>query len=99
MNRRHFLAALAVIPTAALAEKDKCKPAKVFGKIQFVTSFPDFKVKEVDSFPDLRVQIVEAFPNKPGEWQIVDSVRDQLPGRFLKLFPFSFCGFRAGGAA
>ena len=49
---------------------------KIYGKIQFVTSFPDYKVQVVDSFPDLKVQKVQSFPNKPGKWQIVDSFPD-----------------------
>jgi hypothetical protein len=50
--------------------------AKIYGKIQFVTSFPDYKVKVVTSFPDLRVQIVNSFPDRPGKWQIVTSFPD-----------------------
>lgn len=50
--------------------------AKVKGKIQFVTSFPDYKVQVVDSFPDLKVKKVSSFPDDAGEWQIVDSFPD-----------------------
>jgi len=50
--------------------------SKIHGRIQFVTSFPDYKVQEVSSFPDLKVQVVESFPDKPGRWQIVDSFPD-----------------------
>jgi hypothetical protein len=76
LNRRGFIAALAMVPASALAGKPKADPSKVFGKIQFVTSFPDYKVQVVDSFPDLKVQIVSAFPDKPGKWQIVDAFPD-----------------------
>ena len=54
--------------------KDDLK--KIRGKIQFVTSFPDFKVQVVDSFADLHVKKVTSFPDDPGEWQIVDSFPD-----------------------
>jgi hypothetical protein len=46
------------------------------GKVQFVSSFPDFKIQYVTSFPDLNVKFVNSFPNKCGEWQIVESFPD-----------------------
>lgn len=54
------------------------KPGKcqLFGKIQFVQSFPDVKVQVVTAFPDIKVQIVNAFPDKPGKWQKVSSFPD-----------------------
>lgn len=55
---------------------DKPDVSKIFGKIQIVDSFPDYKVQVVDSFPDLKVQKVKSFPDKPGKWQIVDSFPD-----------------------
>ena len=57
----------------ASGKPDKCK---LYGKIQWVTSFPDVKVEVVDSFPDIKVMIVSAFPDGPGKWQIVDSFPD-----------------------
>jgi hypothetical protein len=51
----------------------KVDVAKVHGRIQYVNSFPDYKVQAVTSFADLHVQIVTSFPDKPGQWQIVDS--------------------------
>lgn len=67
--------------TASLvAEKEakgtKPPAARVYGRIQFVDSFPDFKVRQVNSFPDLRVKKVTSFPDGPGKWQIVDSFPD-----------------------
>ncbi|MDG1806447.1 MAG: hypothetical protein P8J91_06745 [Pirellulaceae bacterium] len=50
--------------------------SKIYGKIQIVKSFPDYKVQVVDSFPDLRVQVVTSFPNKAGKWQMVKSFPD-----------------------
>ncbi|MBL9157549.1 MAG: hypothetical protein JNJ70_08765 [Verrucomicrobiales bacterium] len=50
--------------------------AKVYGKIQFVSSFPDYKVQVVTSFPDLKVQKVSSFPDAVGKWQIVESFPD-----------------------
>lgn len=54
----------------------KVDVSKVHGRIQYVKSFPDYKVQAVTSFPDLKVQIVESFPTSPGQWQIVDSFPD-----------------------
>jgi hypothetical protein len=58
--------------------EDECtfNSIKLFGKIQFVESFPDLTVQVVESFPDLKVKIVESFPEDCGEWQIVDSFPD-----------------------
>ena len=58
--------------------KDDCtfNGLKLYGKIQFVDSFPDIKVQIVNSFPDLEVKIVDSFPDNCGEWQIVDSFPD-----------------------
>ena len=54
----------------------KVNVSKIHGRIQYVNSFPDYKVQAVTSFPDLRVQIVTSFPDKPGQWQIVESFPD-----------------------
>ena len=58
--------------------KDSCtiKGIQLYGKIQFVESFPDLTVQVVESFPDLKVKIVNSFPDDCGEWQIVDSFPD-----------------------
>jgi hypothetical protein len=40
----------------------KVDVSKIHGRIQYVNSFPDYKVQAVTSFPDLRVQIVTSFP-------------------------------------
>ena len=61
---------------SARARDKKVDVAKVHGRIQFVNSFPDYKVQAVTSFADLHVQIVTSFPDKPGQWQIVDSFPD-----------------------
>lgn len=49
---------------------------QLYGKIQFVETFPDLTVQVVESFPDLKVKIVESFPDECGKWQIVDSFPD-----------------------
>ena len=68
--------------------KDDCtfKGFKLYGKIQFVDSFPDIKIQIVDSFPDLEVKIVDSFADKCGEWQIVDSFPD-LKVQIVDSFP------------
>jgi hypothetical protein len=63
----------ALLPGSAAERPDV---ALIFGRIQFVTSFPDYKVKEVGSFADLHVQKVSSFPDRAGRWQIVDSFPD-----------------------
>lgn len=76
--KRDFLLLLAIatvmglvakgFPVAAVqAKSTKPDVAKIHGRIQFVTSFPDYKVKTVESFPDLKVEIVASFPDKPGQ--------------------------------
>ena len=58
--------------------EDECtfNGTQLFGKIQFVESFPDLTVQVVESFPDLKVKTVDSFPDDCGEWQIVDSFPD-----------------------
>lgn len=57
----------------AAGKPDKCR---LYGKIKWVTSFPDVKVKVVNSFPDIKVKLVSSFPDGPGKWQIVNSFPD-----------------------
>jgi hypothetical protein len=64
-----------LIVSVRAGEKKKSDPAAIYGRIQFVQSFPDYKVKAVTSFPDLKVKIVKSHPG-PREWQIVDSSPD-----------------------
>jgi hypothetical protein len=63
-----------------------CKGKKMYGKVQFVTSFPDIKVQVVNSFPDLKVQMVESFPDKCGKWQAVTSFPD-VKVQIVESFP------------
>lgn len=93
------LFALVLVAASAPATADRGKPdlARIRGKIQFVTNFPDYKVKVVDSFADLHVKIVEHFPDDPGEWQIVEhfpdyriQIVDSFPDftiRYVEHFP------------
>jgi len=50
--------------------------SRIYGRIQYVEHFPDYKVQVVDHFPDLRVQVVEHFPDGPGKWEIVEHFPD-----------------------
>ena len=54
----------------------KADVSKIYGKIMYVDSFPDYKVQIVNSFPNLKVQVVKSFPDKPGKWKIVNSFPD-----------------------
>lgn len=58
---------------------------KLYGKVKFVTSFPDIKIQFVKSFPDLKVKFVDSFADECGEWEIVESFPDikvQVVGSF-----------------
>lgn len=52
------------------------KDIKLYGKVEFVESFPDLTIEFVESFPDLRVQFVSSFPGNCGQWQKVSSFPD-----------------------
>ena len=58
--------------------EDECSfnEINLYGKIQFVESFPDLTIQVVESFPDLKVKIVDSFADDCGEWLIVDSFPD-----------------------
>ena len=49
---------------------------KLYGKVEFVESFPDIKIQFVDSFADIKVKFVDSFPDDCGEWQKVESFPD-----------------------
>ncbi len=72
--------------------------SKIYGRIQFVDTFPDYTIEEVDAFPDLRVQKVRAFADAAGKWQIVQSFPDfkiqkvRAFGDFKVQFVTSFPG-------
>jgi uncharacterized protein YlzI (FlbEa/FlbD family) len=70
------IALLALLCLGGRAGDKTIDVSKIHGRIQYVNSFPDYKVKAVTSFPDLRVQIVKSFPDKPGMWEIVESFPD-----------------------
>ena len=73
------------------------KGENVYGRIQWVESSPDYKVKVVNTFADLDVQIVTSFPDRMGRWQIVKSLPDykiqrvtsgeDFKIRFVNAFP------------
>lgn len=60
--------------------------SKIYGRIQFVDSFPDYTFKVVRSFEDLRVQKVNSFPTSCGKWKIVNSFPD-FKLKLVKSFP------------
>ncbi len=73
-----LIALLLMALAAPTASAGDARPdlARIRGKIQFVTNFPDYKVKIVESFADLHVKVVESFPDDAGEWQMVESFPD-----------------------
>lgn len=52
------------------------KGIALWGKVQFVTSFPDIKIQYVESFADIKVRFVTSFPDECGLWQITESFPD-----------------------
>lgn len=52
------------------------KGIKLWGKVQFVTSYPDIKIQYVESYPDIKVKYVTSYPDKCGLWQITESYPD-----------------------
>lgn len=60
----------------AMAGTKKPDLSRIYGKIQYVDAFPDYKIEVVTAFPDLKVQEVGSFPDAPGKWQIVTSFPD-----------------------
>ena len=69
--------ALAVDPVTHIeATPDTLDLSRIYGRIQYVEHFPDYKVQVVDNFPDLKVQVVEHFPDGPGKWEMVEHFPD-----------------------
>ena len=92
--KKIFLAASVLVISLSMAawsggkvsSSCKYKGKKLYGKVQVVNSFPDFKVKVVSSFPDLKVKKVSSFPDDCGEWQFVNSFPD-FKVQFVDSFP------------
>jgi len=83
LSRLPFLAVIIATLTLTLshvggANITPTKPdvKKIFGRIQYVTVFPDYKVEVVSALEDLRVQEVTALANSAGKWQIVTALPD-----------------------
>lgn len=74
------------VPMGKIGKSCTYKGKKLKGKVQVVTSFPDFKVQVVSSFPDLKVKKVSSFPDKCGKWKFVKSFPD-FKVQFVKSFP------------
>lgn len=72
--------------TGAIGSDCSFRGQKLWGKVQIVEHFPDFKVKKVDHFPDLNVALVEHFPDACGKWQIVEHFAD-FKVQFVESFP------------
>lgn len=78
MTRRAFHGSLWLSLCAADISPAMEKPnlEKLHGRVQWVNSFPDYKIKIVESSADLHVKLVTSFPDDPGEWQTVKSFPD-----------------------
>ena len=50
--------------------------SKIYGRIQYVDAFANYKVEVVSAFPDLRVEEVDAFADSAGKWEIVEAFPD-----------------------
>jgi hypothetical protein len=49
---------------------------RLWGRVRYVTSFPDVRVKVVTALPRLRVKEVTSFADSCGKWEIVDALPD-----------------------
>ena len=72
----HAPAALPLTNPETTAPTDTVDVSRIYGRIQLVEHFPDYKVQVVEHFPDLRVQVVEHFPDGPGKWKMVEHFPD-----------------------
>jgi len=72
--------------SADIAKDCTLDGAPLYGRVEIVEHFADFKVKVVDHFADLHVKTVEHFPDACGEWRIVDSAPD-FTVTFVDYFP------------
>lgn len=59
---------------------------RLWGKVQVVRHFPDFKVQVVSHFPDVKVQRVNHFPDRCGKWQFVSHFPD-FKIQYVSHFP------------
>lgn len=89
---RSFLAGVLLVSPAVCASAGHVgadctlKGKALYGRVQVVDVFPDFRVQVVNAFPDLRVQRVDVFPDRCGRWQFVDTFPD-FRIRFVDTFP------------
>jgi hypothetical protein len=72
-----------IIASACLFQADSpitadcmCKEIPLYGKVQVVNSFADFKVEVVTSFEDLKVEKVITTAFKCGQWEFVNTQPD-----------------------
>ena len=72
----HAPAAYPFTNAETTATSDTLDLSRIYGRIQYVEHFPDYKVQVVEHFPDLRVQVVEHFPDGPGKWEVVEHFPD-----------------------
>lgn len=57
------LASLLLTCTFCASAAPSVDVSKIYGNIQFVDHYPDYKVKVVDHYPDLKVQRVDHYPD------------------------------------
>jgi len=62
--------------SSELQRPGKVDVSKIYGRIEYVDAFADYKIEVVDAFPDLSVEEVNAFADSSGEWEIVQSNPD-----------------------
>lgn len=80
--------AAALGPATAAGKLKGCmlNGKQLFGKVQVVKSFPDFRVQVVENFADLNVQRVKSFPDSCGKWEWVNSFPD-FTIEYVEAFP------------
>lgn len=59
-----------------LQQPRKVDVSEIYGRIEYVDAFADYKIEIVDAFPNLYVEEVDAFADSSGEWEIVHANPD-----------------------
>lgn len=79
--KKFFIVILSLFTISFASDKPitpdcRCKGIPLYGRVQFVDTFEDFRIQFVDGLADIKVKFVDYKPSKCGEWQIVDGLAD-----------------------
>ncbi|HOK52331.1 MAG: hypothetical protein WHT29_07110 [Bacteroidales bacterium] len=71
-----LIVSMSFISDKPITSDCKCKGIPLYGRVQFVDAFEDFRIQFVDVFPDIKVRFVDYNSTKCGEWRVVTSFPD-----------------------